>query len=400
MDWDDYIEHVARIEAIADTLVKVGAPPGARMLDVGCGYGFGIDLAQFLLGWHGTGLDPSIAARRGRAELGLDIRPGTMDECIERDERFEVVFASEVLEHLPDPASFLGSVRRCLSDRGVLLLTTPDASVVRPDAPSTVLHPALSVGAHEFLVTAEGLERLLRDAGFDARVWTVGSNLQALAAVSSEALRATRPKATAARRDLVRYCAARGETAPPGSALAVGMAARQLEYAANAGAFEHATSALAALQAAIARRYGVELDSGASESALAEPRSSLVVAHYFAGVLAFRRNRDLGPALNHFTAAAALAKAQYDRDGEYLDPHTPLLEAQALGHRAVILAQLDHGWPGEALDDLDAATARGAGLLPWRASTATACAGRCPLGRSGSEPPGRPVLSPPGRSTA
>jgi SAM-dependent methyltransferase len=360
-DWDDYIEHVARIEAIADMLAKVGAPAGARMLDVGCGYGFGIDLAQFLFKWKGTGLDPSIAARRGRTELGLDIRPGTMDECVARDERFDVIFASEVLEHLADPRSFLASARRCLSTRGVLLLTTPDASIVRPDAPLTALHPALSVGAHQFLVTANGLGRLLRDAGFEATVWCVGSNLQALAAASSDALRATQPTATALRRDLVRYCAARAATAQPGSPLAVGMAARQLEYATNARAYEHAAAALAVLRSALCHRYGVTLDSGASAAALKVPRPSLVVAHYFAGVLALRRDRDPRRALDHFVAAGAVARAQYDRDGEYLDPHTPLLEVHALGHRAVILTQIDRAWPSEALDDLDAAIDRGPG---------------------------------------
>jgi SAM-dependent methyltransferase/Zn ribbon nucleic-acid-binding protein len=359
--WDDYIEHLARIEAIADMLVKVDAPAGARMLDVGCGYGFGIDIAQFLFGWKGTGLDPSITAQRGRDELGLDIRLGTMDECIARDERFDVVFASEVVEHLSDPCSFLTSVRRCLSNRGVLLLTTPDASVVRPGTPLTALHQALSVGAHEFLVTTDGLERLLRDAGFDARVWTVGSNIQALASASSVALRATRPKATASRRDVVRYCAARAQTAQPGSALAVGMAARQLEYATDARAFEHATMALAALRSALCCRYGVNLDAGASVEVLDDPRSSFLVAHYFAGVLALRRDRDLGRALDHFGASGAIAKAQYDRNGEYIDPYTPLLEVHALGHRAVILAQIDRTWPSEALDDLDAAIDRGAG---------------------------------------
>jgi hypothetical protein len=331
------------------------------MLDVGCGYGFGIDIAQFLFGWNGVGLDPSIAARRGREELGLDIRPDTVDECLERDGRFDVVIASEVLEHLPDPGAFLMSVRRCLSDRGVLALTTPDASVVRPDTPLTALHPALSVGAHEFLVTAHGLERLLRDAGFDTRVWRVGSNLQAFAAASSDALRATRPKATARRKDLIRYCAARAETAQPGSALAVGMAARQLDYATNAGAFEHATTAFVALRSALRCRFGVNLDARVSTAELDNPRSSFFVAHYFAGVLALRRDRALSRALDHFDAAGAIAKAQYDRNGEYVDPHIPLLEVHALGHRAIILARINRVWPSEALDDLDAAIDRGPG---------------------------------------
>ena len=160
-DWDWYVEQIAGIEAIAGMLVKVGAPSGSRMLDVGCGYGFGLDTAQVLFGWEGIGLDPSLAAERGRADLGLDIRPGTLDDAFEPEERFDVIFASEVLEHVPDPRAFLTSVHRRLSERGVFLMTTPDADAVTPETPMTVLYPALSVGAHEFLLTRAGLERML-----------------------------------------------------------------------------------------------------------------------------------------------------------------------------------------------------------------------------------------------
>jgi 2-polyprenyl-3-methyl-5-hydroxy-6-metoxy-1,4-benzoquinol methylase len=167
-DLDRYIESYASVEAIAGMLATVGAPSGARMLDIGCGYGFGLDVARALFGWTVTGADPSAAAARGRSELGLDIRPGLIDDTavFSPDERFDVVFASEVLEHVPDPRAFLAVIRDRLAPGGVLALTTPDASVVRPDTPAGTLYAVLSIGAHEFLVDADGLERLLRGAGF------------------------------------------------------------------------------------------------------------------------------------------------------------------------------------------------------------------------------------------
>src|SRR4051794_3782647 len=79
-DWDWYVEQTAGIEAIADLLAKVEVPAGAHMLDVGCGFGFGLDLGQRLWGWHGVGLDPSPIARVGARELGIDIRPGLLDD--------------------------------------------------------------------------------------------------------------------------------------------------------------------------------------------------------------------------------------------------------------------------------------------------------------------------------
>src|SRR4030095_13535602 len=77
-DWDQYVEHTAAIEVIANTLARVDAPRGARLLDLGCGFGFGLDLGEQLFGWRGLGLDPSPAARLGAEELGLDIRPAPL----------------------------------------------------------------------------------------------------------------------------------------------------------------------------------------------------------------------------------------------------------------------------------------------------------------------------------
>src|SRR5215475_12207595 len=44
--WEQYVELVAGIEAIAETLASAGAPRGARLLDIGCGFGFALDLAH------------------------------------------------------------------------------------------------------------------------------------------------------------------------------------------------------------------------------------------------------------------------------------------------------------------------------------------------------------------
>ena len=205
-DWDWYVEQLASIETIAGILAKAGAPEGARMLDVGCGFGFGLDIGARVFGWSGIGLDPSIAADRGRAELGLDIRPGTLDAAFAPDERFDVIFASEVLEHVPDPRDFLTAVRRRLTDRGVFLMTTPDGGVVHEETSITTLFPVLSVGAHEFLVDAPGLERLLRQVGFEVATWQLGPSLGAVAALAPEALRAARPDAQADLSKVARYC--------------------------------------------------------------------------------------------------------------------------------------------------------------------------------------------------
>ena len=230
-NWDWYVEHIAGLEAIDAALAKVGAGAGARVLDIGCGYGFSLDMACTRFGWQGIGLDPSIAAERGRRELGLDIRGGTLDDAFEPEERFDVILAIEVLEHVADPRAFLASVLRRLAPDGVVLLSTPDASVVRPETPMTALYPALSVGGHEFLVDEDGLRRLLEGAGFVADVRREATTVWGFGARSADALRSMHPDVSTDMLGLVDYCEARGDAAPAGSALALGMATRHLKFA-------------------------------------------------------------------------------------------------------------------------------------------------------------------------
>ena len=51
--------------------------------------------------------------------------------------------ASEVLEHLRLPGEFIALLRSALAPGGVLIVTTPDADTLRPDAPESWVIPVL-----------------------------------------------------------------------------------------------------------------------------------------------------------------------------------------------------------------------------------------------------------------
>jgi SAM-dependent methyltransferase len=106
-----------------------------KVLDYGCGVG---NYARTLAnrGWEVWGVD-SNTDRLKEAEA-ITAREGLSDTCrfVEvaiaekqlpfEDGQFDSIFASEVIEHVPDMLSFIGELKRVLRKGGSLYLTTPN----------------------------------------------------------------------------------------------------------------------------------------------------------------------------------------------------------------------------------------------------------------------------------
>lgn len=101
---------------------------GLRMLDIGCGGGI---LAEELarLGAQVTGIDATpeaIAAAKAhaaRSRLDIAYQVSTI-ERFKHKTVFDVVIASEVLEHVADPELFLQQAAKQVRKGGILLVTT------------------------------------------------------------------------------------------------------------------------------------------------------------------------------------------------------------------------------------------------------------------------------------
>ena len=135
------------------------------VLDVGCGFGFAVDMAA-TMGWRATGIDPSFYAGEGAATLGANIRQAYLTAETEFGTTYSLVMASEVIEHVAEPHAFLAWLRAALAPGGTLVLTTPDAAALAPGIAAARLTGILAVRVHLILFTRDSLALGLQRAGF------------------------------------------------------------------------------------------------------------------------------------------------------------------------------------------------------------------------------------------
>src|SRR3954454_22458573 len=101
---------------------------GLRILDIGCGAGLLCEPFT-RLGAQVIGIDPSatnIAAARLHADkshLSIDYRCTTLEQMDAR-ERFDIVLAMEVLEHVADVGMFINRCAAMLKPGGLMVLST------------------------------------------------------------------------------------------------------------------------------------------------------------------------------------------------------------------------------------------------------------------------------------
>lgn len=144
-----------------------GAGVPRTFLDIGCATGMLIESMRGE-GWEVRGVDVCReSAEYGRTHRGVDIFPGTLEEARIPDASFGVVHFSHLIEHVPDPRSFLAEVHRILAPGGFAVITTPNiegfqARLFRKEWRS-------AIADHLVLFSRMTLERLVGESGFDKK---------------------------------------------------------------------------------------------------------------------------------------------------------------------------------------------------------------------------------------
>jgi SAM-dependent methyltransferase len=147
------------------------ARPGERVLDLGCGAG------RFVAALRDAGADPvgveladAALARARRNVPGADLRLVTTDGSLPLGHgEVDLVWCSEVLEHVPDTLAFLTEIRRVLRRGGRLLVTVPDHGRFKRTLLALAHYDAHydPLGDHVRFYTRRSLARALHATGFE-----------------------------------------------------------------------------------------------------------------------------------------------------------------------------------------------------------------------------------------
>ena len=154
---------------------KLDSMKGLRVLDIGCGGGL---LSEPLarLGAEMVGVDPSdmnvAAAKEHAAQSGLAIeyRCATAEQLAEAGEKFDVVLAMEVVEHVADVPLFVQSCADMVKPDGLMVAATINRtlkSFALAIVGAEYILRWLPVGSHSWdkFVTPNELEIAMEQAG-------------------------------------------------------------------------------------------------------------------------------------------------------------------------------------------------------------------------------------------
>jgi 2-polyprenyl-3-methyl-5-hydroxy-6-metoxy-1,4-benzoquinol methylase len=127
-----------------------GLSPGQRVLDVGAGYGYLLDLLQQRHGVTGIGVEPSRQeACYARDQLGVQVIDAMLADAGLERASFDLVASFEVIEHVARPVDFIRELAGYVKPGGRLLVMTDnfESDAVRalgPGFPKWIPHTHIS----------------------------------------------------------------------------------------------------------------------------------------------------------------------------------------------------------------------------------------------------------------
>lgn len=165
---------VERLRERVATTQHAVTSPSARVLEVGCRDGLGLETLARHTRLNVMGLEPwSSWAQQAKAR-GLAIETTPLEDWTD-DRRFDVIVEYDLIQHLPNPIQHLHHIAQRLTDDGLAIIETPNLigsfgdlldDILRADSPVVYTPRALATaclqaGLHPIEVHAEAEIRMI-----------------------------------------------------------------------------------------------------------------------------------------------------------------------------------------------------------------------------------------------
>ena len=161
----------SRLEAHRLLRAGRGLPPTARVLDVGCGDGFHLDLLRRHgpAGWQLLGVDIDARAVAAARRRNLDVRLGTVENADIEVGSIDLALCIQTIEHVADPVAVLTAIASLLRPGGRVYLITDNT-----DSPDFRVAKGRHWGGYHFprhwnLFNRASMRRLGERSGLDVR---------------------------------------------------------------------------------------------------------------------------------------------------------------------------------------------------------------------------------------
>ena len=142
---------------------------GKRLLDIGCGSGTFLHIAQSY-GFQPHGMDMSLqAVEIIKRQYGYDVKQGEIGSRIWDARRFDVITMFHVLEHLADPRKALKYATELLQPKGMLIIQVPNISSIQARLFGKFWY-GLDVPRHVINFTPKALGILLDEMGLEFHI--------------------------------------------------------------------------------------------------------------------------------------------------------------------------------------------------------------------------------------
>jgi len=139
-----------------------------RLLEVGCSLGNTLEAAK-QRGLDHLGIDVSAFAVAYCLQQGLNASEQSLDQLVQEDESFQLIFMQHVLEHFQDPFEVLKQCNQLLDKNGLLVILIPNSEYRRARLlkEKHKFYSKAGVGLEHYVYfNYHNLERVLNVTGF------------------------------------------------------------------------------------------------------------------------------------------------------------------------------------------------------------------------------------------